>query len=334
MAAPGKWPVVGERAPLASDRPWTLTIGGLVGAARTWSLDELAALPQVERAIDIHCVTRWSMLGARFAGVPLNGLLDACSPSADARFVSFIARSDRAHSTSLPLSVVCELEPLVATHFEGRPIDSIHGGPLRAIVPGRYFYKSVKWLETVELLADDRLGYWESDAGYHNSADPWREERFLAPGLSKQEAAHLLAARVLGPRDLRGLDGSDRDLTDLDARNTLLRDARFVRAILRGARFDKANLSNAKFVNANLRDASLVNADLEGVDFRAADLRGADLRGSSLFGATFCRAGLATVPGDDADAAAIDTTTRIDLAQLDDLAPPQAEFLRAALRDA
>ena len=69
LAAAGKWPVVGERSPAASSAPWTVTISGLVEQPRTWTLDELATLPQVAKSIDIHCVTRWSKFDVRFGGV-------------------------------------------------------------------------------------------------------------------------------------------------------------------------------------------------------------------------------------------------------------------------
>ncbi|HEV2761509.1 MAG TPA: molybdopterin-dependent oxidoreductase, partial [Pyrinomonadaceae bacterium] len=95
LAAPGKWPVVGERAPRRDDAPWSVSFNGLVAAPKTWTLEELNAMPQVEQAIDIHCVTRWSKPGAKFAGVPLARLLDACEPSPQARFLSFVARSER-----------------------------------------------------------------------------------------------------------------------------------------------------------------------------------------------------------------------------------------------
>ncbi|HEX2162442.1 MAG TPA: molybdopterin-dependent oxidoreductase, partial [Thermoanaerobaculia bacterium] len=71
LAAPGKWPVVGERAPRVDRAPWRVSVEGLVAEARQWGLDELRALPQVEAAVDVHCVTRWSRLGMRFGGVPL-----------------------------------------------------------------------------------------------------------------------------------------------------------------------------------------------------------------------------------------------------------------------
>jgi DMSO/TMAO reductase YedYZ molybdopterin-dependent catalytic subunit len=52
-----------------------------------------------------------------------------------------------------------------------------HGGPLRLVVPKRYAWKSAKWLEGLEWVEFDRLGFWEVN-GYNNSADPWKEERY------------------------------------------------------------------------------------------------------------------------------------------------------------
>jgi hypothetical protein len=328
LAAASKWPIVGEREPRRSSSPWTLSIGGLVGRPCIWALDELRALPQIEREFDIHCVTRWSKLGMRFGGVRLNDLLGACEHSQKARYISFTARTDRNHSTSLPLVDAAQLDVLVALTYDSRPLDVSHGGPLRTIVPGRYFYKSLKWLEAIELLEEDRLGYWEAEAGYHNRADPWREERFIAANLDRRRVAQLLEKCDASGEELLGLDADGRDLEGFQARGALLRNASFRRANLKRACFDGANLSNAHFEGAALRQATFRAfngryADLEGADFRGADLRGADFNGASLFGATFR-------PENDADAAGfarIDSTTRIESNAIEALTPLQQNFL-------
>jgi len=325
LAAPGKWPVVGEKAPRADGSPWTITVTGLVAAPRAFLLEEVAALPRVEPLIDIHCVTRWSRLGVRFGGVPLADLLAACGgPLPEARFVSFVARSDRAHSTSLPLADALELGTLVALTHEGAPLEPIHGGPVRTVVPGRYFYKSLKWLERIELLAEDRLGYWEGETGYHNHADPWAEERYVATTLTRHELAEALQARDFGGRDLRGLLASGRDLSGLRAVGAKLRDAHFEGANLRAADFTGANLSNAHLAGADLTGASLIEADCEGADFSGAVLFGADFTGASLFGATFCAA-------DGTNGARLNSATRIPDETRSALAPVQAEYTRRPL---
>ena len=327
LAAPGKWPVVGEKSPRQSAAPWTLSVEGLVANPYVWTLDALLDLPQVERAVDIHCVTRWSKLGAHFGGVELRTLIQFCRPLPDARFLSFVARSDRNHSTSLPLSEVLELGAIVALTVDGAPLAEEHGGPIRVVVPDRYFYKSVKWVERIEALSEERLGYWEAESGYHNRADPWREERYMAPNLDRRTLREALESRDFSGRDLRSMDARGRDLTGLNARSAVLRDANFQGVNLAFARFDGANLSNGHFEGANLRDASFAGADVEGADFRGADLRGVDFRGASLFGATFRPSG----EPDNLEPAIIDSSTRVDLESLEALAPIQRDYVRQNL---
>jgi DMSO/TMAO reductase YedYZ molybdopterin-dependent catalytic subunit len=328
LAAPGRWPVVGERNPATRAQPWCVSISGLVAQPRSWSLEELRALPTVEQVVDIHCVTRWSKPAVRFGGVPLRHLLDLCQPLAEARFLSFVARSERRHSTSLLLADALELNTLIALTCEGKPLAEVHGGPVRTVVPNRYFYKSIKWLEEIEVLAEDRPGYWEAQAGYHNTADPWRQQRYMAPTLDRQQARELLARRDFSGSDLRSLDARGHDLTGLNAHGALLRDAHFERAKLDGASFEEANLTNAHFEGASLRGVSFRNADVEGADFRGADLRGADFTGASLLAASFL-----PESGDTEGwgPALLDGTTRLPAASLDFLTPVQQQFVRQVL---
>jgi DMSO/TMAO reductase YedYZ molybdopterin-dependent catalytic subunit len=328
LAAPGKWPLVGERSP-GPGGAWRLAICGEVERPLEFDLAQLQALPQVRQTIDIHCVTRWSKLGMEFAGVSLDALLQRARPRPAAQYVSFVARSPRSHSTSLPLADAFRLETLVALEAKGQPLEEVHGGPLRVVVPGRYFYKSLKWVERIELLAADRLGYWESEAGYHNEADPWLEQRFLAASLTRQQMAEALAGRDFSGRELRGIDARGRDLTGLVARDALLRNADFRDCRLQHACFDGANLSNAHFERADLRGASFAAADVEGANFAGADLRGANFAGASLVGASF---GGAEAQAQDAQLAAkIDRSTLFDAASLDQLVPVEAEFVAAEI---
>jgi uncharacterized protein YjbI with pentapeptide repeats len=199
------------------------------------------------------------------------------------------------------------------------------------VVPGRYFYKSLKWVCRIELLTEDRLGYWESHAGYHNGADPWNEERFLAADLDLQTVRQLVTSRNFEGRDLRGIAAAGLDLQGLQATGAKLRDAHFEGADLRQANFNGANLSGAHLQRADLRGASFgpdssgVPADLEGADFRGADLRGAVFRGASLFGVTLG-------PAENGQPTRIDETTIIDAASRATLeaTPEQLEYLRNA----
>jgi DMSO/TMAO reductase YedYZ molybdopterin-dependent catalytic subunit len=329
LAARDKWPIVGERMPAEGPVEWSLTVGGLVDRPRTFTLQELTALPQATLTVDIHCVTRWSKPGAEFGGVLLKDLLSVVRPLPEARFVSFMARSERRHDTSLPLDDALRLGVLLATLYAGGPLPVEHGGPLRVVTPRRYFYKSLKWASAIELLAEDRLGYWEREAGYHNEADPWREQRYLAPSLDRREVQTLLATRDFSGRDLRSLSAAGLELRGLLARDALLRDADFRGACLAGACFDGANLSNAHFERAELSGAAFRGADLEGANFSGADLRGADLSGAALTAATFCPERDGQL--DEAAGVIFDAATHIDAASLESLTPWQAQYVRQRL---
>jgi len=320
LASETKWPFVGETEPRSSDEPWTVTIDGLVAESRSWTLEELLAMPQVEREIDVHCVTRWSKPAMRFCGISLASLLDVCELGEEAKYLSFVARSERSHSTSLPISDALELGTLVAFEANGEPLSSRHGGPVRTVVPGRYFYKSLKWLERIEVLENDRLGYWEAESGYHNVADPLREERYAAPNLDRGAVEKAMQARDFRGYDFRSLAADDYELEGLVASGTLLRDARFCRAKLRDANFDGANLSNAHLEDADLRGASFVRADLEGASFCGADLRGANLSGASLIATSFCEE-------DGTHGATFDTQTIVDDGSIAKLMPIQQAFV-------
>jgi DMSO/TMAO reductase YedYZ molybdopterin-dependent catalytic subunit len=326
LVAPGKWPPMGERLPRADDSPWKVQVCGEVAQPRSYSLSELSALGEVEQTVDLHCVTRWSKLGLRFRGVRLATLVAQAHPTEAAKFVSFVARSARGHTTSLPVSDALALHTIVALSADGAPLPTERGGPVRVIVPGRYLYKSLKWLERIELLAADRLGYWEANAGYHNTADPWLEQRYMGGQLSKSEAHAILSSRNVAGRELLSLEAAGRDLAGLDARGAQLRNADFRGCRLLGANFDGANLTNSQLQGANLSEGSLVGADLEGVNFAAADLRGASLEGASFVGASFgCSA---------SDAVIVDSRTRIPRSCLEDLTPDQCELLSDVLAEA
>ena len=323
LLRPGRWPPVGEKPPPEEAGEWTLALKGLFREPRCYTLAELARQPSAEAVIDIHCVTRWTRLAVPFRGIPLSQFLTAEHIHPEVAYVSFVARSDRNHSSSVSLEVA--RSALLVLEAEGAPLTREHGGPLRVVVPGKYFYKSVKWLKRIELLREDRLGYWEAESGYHNGADPWREERYVAPSISKQLAARLLALRDFSGQDLMGIDAAGRDLEGLRATAALLRNADFRKAKLGNADFTGSNLANARFQGANLRGALFKNTDLEGANLAAADLRGANLEGASLFGAVFYEPATNSAPEQQA---VLDQSTILSLDQITLLADRQEQYLR------
>jgi len=173
-----KWPILDAGgAPSIVQERWTLSIRGLVAQPISWSWQQIQALPKLRVFADFHCVTRWSRLGNVWEGVSTRTLLELAGGALpDAKFV--LAHGyDSGYTTNLPLEEFLAEDALVAFLHDGLPLSLEHGGPARLIVPRLYAWKSVKWVQSLELLAQDQAGFWERN-GYHMHGDPWKEERF------------------------------------------------------------------------------------------------------------------------------------------------------------
>lgn len=170
------WPVLdlGITPKITRER-WKLDVHGAVETPLFWDFADFTAQPQSDFISDIHCVTTWSRYDNAWQGLSTRSLLDACHPKSDARFVALHAHDG--YTTNLTLEDFAADDALLAHSWQGTPISSEHGGPVRLIVPHLYFWKSAKWLQRIEFLAADHPGYWE-ERGYHNRGDPWAEQRY------------------------------------------------------------------------------------------------------------------------------------------------------------
>jgi DMSO/TMAO reductase YedYZ molybdopterin-dependent catalytic subunit len=171
-----KWPVLHAGSIPGTDlATWDFAVSGAVESPIRLSWDELGQLPRTTNTQDIHCVTRWSRFDVTFEGVHWSAVEELVKPLPSACFV--VAHAAESYTTNVPIAFLRDPLALLATHADGAPLTSEHGGPLRLVIPGKYFWKSAKWLRGIELTTDDRPGFWER-YGYHNEADPWREERY------------------------------------------------------------------------------------------------------------------------------------------------------------
>lgn len=172
--------------PAFNPATWDFRVWGEVDTPLRLSWEEFNRLPRTALTMDIHCVTQWSKFDTVWEGVSVRTLVEQglLRPKPAARFV--MQHAEYGFTVNLPLEVVLAENFLMATHFNGEPISPDHGYPLRGVVgylPSRpdlmtpYFWKGAKWLRGLEFMAEDRPGFWEQ-AGYHNNADVWKEERF------------------------------------------------------------------------------------------------------------------------------------------------------------
>jgi len=135
----------------------------------------LLKLPQVTRTADVHCVTGWSMLGGEWKGVQIKLLAEIAEIKPDARFA--ILEAAHGFTANVPLKEATADNALISYRLNGKPFALQHGAPVRGLIPDLYFWKSAKWITGIKFVKDDVPGYWEV-RGYHNHADPWKEERY------------------------------------------------------------------------------------------------------------------------------------------------------------
>jgi len=156
---------------------WDLRVLGATesGAETHLCWDDVAALPVTEVTADFHCVTKFTVPGVRWAGIPAAEILRRYPPASAVTHIMIWA--DFGYSANIRINDFAADDTLLATHRDGARLSPEHGYPLRLVVPGLYAWKSVKWIRALEYLTADRRGFWE-ERGYHNTADPWKEQRY------------------------------------------------------------------------------------------------------------------------------------------------------------
>lgn len=263
----------------------------------TLKLDQILQLPQETHTVDIHCVTSWSKLDTTFSGIRLKTLFEALDITIPQHypFIRFAAYSMRNHDTSLPTTFALENSWLVWA-IDGNPLTPQHGYPLRLFTPSRYFYKSLKWIQSIEFLHLDQKGFWERTSAYHNSGIPQLEERFDAITLNssneilafKNRTSFMDLQNVSQPIVFLKLPLSNWQPQCLNLQKLHIKASRFDHAQLQNADFSHANLTLSSFRGANLQGAQFHGTDLEGADFTGADLTNAQFSNNPMSATKFC----------------------------------------------
>jgi DMSO/TMAO reductase YedYZ molybdopterin-dependent catalytic subunit len=165
---------------------WDFRVWGNVEEEKRWTWDEFNKLPRSKIQMDIHCVTRWSKFDTLWEGVSVKTMVEQGLFKIKPNTTHVMQHAEYGFTVNLPLEVVLQENFLLATHFDGAPLSPDHGYPLRGTVgfmtgnkdlETPYLWKGAKWVRSLEFMKFDRRGFWEQ-AGYHNRADVWREERF------------------------------------------------------------------------------------------------------------------------------------------------------------
>jgi DMSO/TMAO reductase YedYZ molybdopterin-dependent catalytic subunit len=167
---PSGWRIytVASTMPTFDPATWRLDVTGLVDEPASLTYDELRALPRTTEIRDFHCVTGWTVENVRWTGVRLTDLFARVKPHARAQGVIFVS-AEVPYVDALTVKQASLPDVLLAYEMDGKPLPREHGAPVRLVMPEMYGYKSVKWVQRIELADATGDGYWEQ-LGYDRDA--------------------------------------------------------------------------------------------------------------------------------------------------------------------
>ncbi|HEY9763740.1 MAG TPA: sulfite oxidase-like oxidoreductase [Trichocoleus sp.] len=160
--------------PHVSTETWELKVWGLA-TPKTFTWEEFMALPQADFTADFHCVTTWSKLDVKWRGTKVTDFMNAIAVDPKATHVMLHCYGD--YTTNVAIADFVRDTNFFAHTLFGEPLPMEHGGPLRLVVPHLYAWKSAKWINGIQFLDHQELGFWERN-GYHERGEPWAEERY------------------------------------------------------------------------------------------------------------------------------------------------------------
>jgi DMSO/TMAO reductase YedYZ molybdopterin-dependent catalytic subunit len=150
-------------------KKYTLSITGLVKKPRTYNYNTVVdSFVTVKKAVSLDCVEGWSVF-AEWKGVAVRDILAKSEPLTKVNTVIF--RAGDGYSTSFPVGYIMKNEIILAYSLNGKTLPPERGFPFTLIAEGKWGYKWIKWVNSIELSADSTYeGYWEK-RGYSNDGD-------------------------------------------------------------------------------------------------------------------------------------------------------------------
>ncbi|MFO8006309.1 MAG: molybdopterin-dependent oxidoreductase [Candidatus Brocadiia bacterium] len=138
---------------------YRLRVWGKVEQEQSLDLHRLHGMETVATDAPLACVVGWTD-HALWRGVPIRDVVRLARPEPDATHVVFT--DDKDFSSSLSLDYVRTGRPILAWEVNHRPLPRIHGWPLRVVAPGKWGYKWVKWVTSIEVTDRGHEGNYES----------------------------------------------------------------------------------------------------------------------------------------------------------------------------
>jgi DMSO/TMAO reductase YedYZ molybdopterin-dependent catalytic subunit len=152
-----------DEAPEVDGKDYAFKVGGLVDNKKSWTLDELHALPQ-EKQITRHiCVEGWSAIGS-WSGHPLRDFLKRVGADTRAKYVWF--QCAEGYSNTIDMATALHPQTIMAFKYDNDILPQAYGFPMKIRIPTKLGFKNPKYVMEMAVTNDDLGGYWE-DQGYN-----------------------------------------------------------------------------------------------------------------------------------------------------------------------
>jgi len=152
-----------DQAPEVDGKEYRLEVSGLVADRHSWSLTELAALPQSEQITRHICVEGWSAIG-RWGGVRFSTFLRRVGADLSARYVGFKCADGYYESIDMPTAL--HAQTLLTLTYDGKTLPREYGFPMKLRMPTKLGYKNPKHIVAMFVTNTYPGGYWV-DQGYN-----------------------------------------------------------------------------------------------------------------------------------------------------------------------
>ena len=156
-----------EGQPTIPASGYELSVGGLVERPVTLAIGRIRELAVDEVDCRLTSVTRWSVRAA-WRGILMSRIVEMVNPRPEARFVRLTSFGG-AYTTTVELADLGHPRAVFAVAANGEDLTVEYGGPVRAVFPQLWGYKSAKSVVAVDFLPAYESGYWEQ-RGYEGDA--------------------------------------------------------------------------------------------------------------------------------------------------------------------
>lgn len=137
---------------------WKLELSGLIKDRRSWTLDQINALPQQEVIIRHICVEGWDYIG-QWSGPNLRAFLERVGADLTAKYIAFYGNDD--YMESIDMASALHPQTLLATAYGGEPLTAPFGAPMRLRTAVKLGFKNPKWIRAIEVTNTYPGGFWE-----------------------------------------------------------------------------------------------------------------------------------------------------------------------------